>query len=1530
MARAIDQKIVQMKMDDSDFTSKVKSVLSRFTELNSGFNKLNSANVSGAANGIGAIGTKAGMSASEMSKLASSVDFIASKFTVLGQIGQAAIANITNRMIDMSSRVLKGATIQPLIDGYNEYTNKLSSINVIMNNVPGAKLIDVKNTLAELNKYADQTIYSFEDMTSNMGTFTAAGVSLEDSATAIQGIGNLAASSGSNTQQMSMAMYQLSQALAAGKVGLQDWNSVVNAGMGGQKFQKALSATAKELGHGRNEAVSFRDSLQDGWLTSEVLLKTLAKFKDDKSMQTAATQVKSFGDLVDTTAEGLGSAWAQVWENILGDSSEAPKLWTGVANAIQKPIQAMDNYNKSTSKAFHDLGGRDAIIGALTNLFSSLAKILGTVAKAFGEIFPPATGKQLTDMAKGFEKFTEGLKVSDGTLRNIHDIFKAFFNTIKIGINIVKMVTGVLVGLIPPGIPGMILNVLGTFARFILALEAGKVKIPGVTGALDLLHRGFLKVNDILKESGNVFDAFVSIVKDAIPALESFASKVLNKLGQAFDIVKSKIKGVFSGGDSLDLSTIFAAGSLGGIALFVKKMSGAFEDLTEFFKKGGPLQGIIGSAKSMLGGLTDALNTFTTSVKVKSILLISGAMLALAAALKILASIDAKDVFKALEMLGVMLLAMNISLNSLGKMTGSVARAMAAAVALNALALAINEIAIAVYAFGKMSPDTLIQGIVGITTVLIPMVAALEILSKQSTKSVASAAALILLATAVDMIAVAIAGLAMLPADGALQGVASISAIILVLGAFVKIVDKAKFSMGTAASVVALSVAINLMAAPIIALGLIDYMAVVQGLTAMAGILIELGAFVTIVNGLKMGTVAVQMLALSAALVVITGVIFALGSMSMEQLIQGLTGLAGALIIMAAAVNLMRGSLAGAAAMTVLAVALNIMMIPLMAFANMNVVQIVSSLTMLAGVFVVLGVAAYALGPVAPALLILSAAVALLGVGLLGVGVGLAAFATGLLALAGMGAGAILALGTTINGLLDILIAMVPKLVELGVQLVEGFVLGITEEIPTVVQALLEMVINLLETLDAYLPEVIDRFINLMENIVMEITGRIPDIVQTMTTFIVTLAVSLAQALGDNAYTIINAGVQLMIKLINAMAQAIRDNQDEIVQAMMGALEALLEAVITALQQVLTALFGWIPGFKGMMSSAGSQAKDALRDAFGIDETAKGKAQGAVDGVAGKSGDMNAAGQKLAQSGMAGLATMNANGKGSEKGQDFANGIGGKSGLVNGAGSKLSQSGVAGANTGNFNGTGSTKGSDFAGGLRGKGGEANGAGSHLASRAKDGAGSQSLEGVGSDAGNGFARGISSVGGAVWNAAASLAQKAMDAIKKTQNSHSPSKETAKLGSYFGQGYTNGIDDQASNVVSSAQSMVSAALGVVAQSGKDINQALEDNLNLQPTITPVIDGSGMSYAGSFGATLEPSGSYLYGQNGQNGQGFGGDTNYQTEYNVNVYPTNDMTEAGIHQMANGIVDAIKSDDTLNRTVSNMVIKTTVKGTN
>lgn len=356
MSRTIDERVVSMQFDNKQFEANVKTSLSTLEKLKQ------SLHLTGASKGLDDVNAAA--KRFSLSPIGSAVESVSAKFSALQVMAVTALANITNSAVNAGKRITSALTIEPIRSGFQEYETQLNAVQTILANTQskGKTLDDVNAALDELNLYADKTIYNFTEMTRNIGTFTAAGVDLDKSVSSIKGIANLAAVSGSTSQQASTAMYQLSQALAAGKVQLMDWNSVVNAGMGGQLFQDALKRTAKQMGKNVDAMIekygSFRESLTQGeWLTAEVLTETLTQLSGAYSEAdliakgytreqakeiselaetavNAATKVKTFTQLVDTLKEAAQSGWTSTWELIVGDFEEAKELWTNISDVI--------------------------------------------------------------------------------------------------------------------------------------------------------------------------------------------------------------------------------------------------------------------------------------------------------------------------------------------------------------------------------------------------------------------------------------------------------------------------------------------------------------------------------------------------------------------------------------------------------------------------------------------------------------------------------------------------------------------------------------------------------------------------------------------------------------------------------------------------------------------------------------------------------------------------------------------------------------------------------------------------------------------------------------------------------------------------------------------------------------------------------------------------------------------------------------------------------------------------------------------
>ena len=479
MSATIDERVVEMRFDNKHFESNVATSMSTLDKLKQ---KLN---LSGASKGLEEI--ESASKKVNMSGLGGVVESVSAKFSAMQVIGITALANITNQAINAGKRIAAALTIDPIKSGFQEYETQINSVQTILANTSskGATIDDVNAALDELNKYADLTIYNFTEMTRNIGTFTAAGVDLKTSVNAIQGIANLAAVSGSTSQQASTAMYQLSQALASGTVKLMDWNSVVNAGMGGEVFQNALKKTSELLGTGAEAAIdaegSFRESLKTGWLTSEVLTETLRKFttsgaaeyvanftglskelvdttlestdawgdetdaidkaaealanksgknKDEiksvlemaKTAQDAATKVKTFTQLFDVLKEAAQSGWSQTWRIIIGDFEEAKALITPISDILTGFINRMSDWRNNILE------------GALTNKFSaSWASILEKLSNAGLVNIDGITNpfKKIVDIIDGIGGITKTFdRINDG-VNGVTGGFKTAIGTVE-------------------------------------------------------------------------------------------------------------------------------------------------------------------------------------------------------------------------------------------------------------------------------------------------------------------------------------------------------------------------------------------------------------------------------------------------------------------------------------------------------------------------------------------------------------------------------------------------------------------------------------------------------------------------------------------------------------------------------------------------------------------------------------------------------------------------------------------------------------------------------------------------------------------------------------------------------------------------------------------------------------------------------------------------------------------------------------------------------------------------------------------
>lgn len=1408
MSRPIDDRIVRMRLENSDFKSKVTQTVGIFGKLVGSMSKVKDVDLSKSAKDMNNINDAAKQT--KMDKLVDGVTNVSSKFSALGIVAITALQNITNRVVDAGLQMAKSFTVKPIMDGFSEYELKMKSIQTIMSNTQGkSSLQDVTGVLDELNVYADKTIYNFAEMTKNIGTFTAAGVGLNDSAIAIKGIANLAAASGSNSEQASTAMYQLSQALSTGSVKLQDWNSVVNAGMGGKLFQDALLKTADNMGIANSGAENFRESLQEGWLSTEVLLATLKEFSEDQSMLDAATKVRTFTQLVDTAGEAVGSGWAQTWEIVFGNFEEAGVMWTNANNAISGPIEASSNARNKILQDLVNLGARVSVINSVSNAFKALMQMVGLVQKAFHEVFPPVTAEMLMKLIKNVEIFSNKLLLNEETANKVKEVFKGLFSILSIGWSIIKLVGEAFKSLIPAGVGGSVLDLLVRVSKLI---------------------QEFDKSLKSTKDTSKGFKDFGKTVDDIFEKIKKFTSSV----GSIMEVVGRGVKMIANalapfvkaiGGAIKDLAGSFNTQDLlnGGlmVALFLaaKKIKGIAGSFEGFIDKIIDSVGGFEEAFGLFGKLGDSLSALTLSVKVGTLVKIATAVGILAVSIKLLAGIPAVDISKALMAITVVLVLLSKSLVSIGAAGVGIKAALTASVVLPALATAILIMAGAMKVMASMDADDLSRGLLGLAGTVTILVTALKIMGKNSGSIAVSSLQLLALATSVVILASAVKKLSEIKSTSLAKAVGALGVILLELAVFLKIVDGSRLSPASGIAVAAVAGSIIIMVVAIERISAIPVKQLVKGLGVIGIILAEIAIFVKLTSGAKTIGAAVSMTIIAGAIQLLIKPLQQLAAMSVKQLIKGLGALGIVLGEVVLAMRFASGGIGGALAITAVAVAINLLVPPLQALGNMSLKQLAKGLGTLAVALGLIAIAANLIGiPGSLALLSLAAAIGALGLAALGVGIGLSAFATALTVLANMTASNVETIMKALGGILKGLIELIPLMVEAIVVFVTEMAKAIVIMAPVLARAGLELLFQLLTIMVEYIPK----------------------LAQVGTDVII----ALIDAFTENIPRLVDKGVEAVVKLVNGMANGLREHKQEIVDAVLNITEAILETIITALVEVIGVLFGWIPGVKEATKTMGEGATTALRDAFGIKDVGDGKSKeftGAIDANKALAGT---AGENLGIAAKDGAAKTNMTPEGAKAGGLFNTGLGNQSGNIHNTGNSLGIAAKDGAGGVDLSGTGNSAGTAFSSGLGNAAGPTKDAGTNIANKGKEGAGSVDMDDTGKNFGEGFAGGIDSKQDRVNKASTSLGSLAKSALEGFLKIFSPSRVMRKDGGFFGEGFALGIEDEGSNVADKATGLARGAVKAVSNMASQFQSAVEGTLDMAPRIKPVMDMSNMN--------------------------------------------------------------------------------------
>ena len=918
MSTTVDERVVEMRFDNKQFEQNIQTSLSSLDKLKK------SLNLEGAAKGLETVNDAANKCSGNMSPLSNAVETVRVRFSALEVMAITALQNITNSALAAGKNFVSAFTIDPIKTGFEEYETQINAVQTILANTSskGTTLDQVNNALDELNHYADMTIYNFTEMTRNIGTFTAAGVDLDTSVAAIKGIANLAAVSGSNSQQASTAMYQLSQALAAGTVKLQDWNSVVNAGMGGQVFQDALKETAKVHGIAIDEMIkdegSFRETLSKGWLTSDILTETLAKFTGDlnedqlrtmgyaddqiksimemgKTANDAATKVKTFTQLFDTLKEAAQSGWTQSWEIIVGDFEEAKELLTEVSDTFSAVINASADARNKMLQDWKDLGGRTMMIEAVKNVFEGLVSVAKPVREAFNEIFPPMTGKQLAEITERIRDLTAKFKMGEESSKNLKNTFKGVFAVLDIVGQAFKAVAGgvgELIGLFLPAGNG-VLSLTGSFGEYL-------VKLDETVKKTDIFGKAVSTVVDIVK-------TVITFVKTAGEKVKEFGKAAGEKFDfPGFELFHSFLERVH---DRMAQIGDGAGKMKSGVIVAFEMMGEALEKC-KFLKV---MEALWTAVKVIAGGIADAVGTMMGTLAEKlgnadfsGVLDILNSIAVGGIALSV--SKFLKSVTEPLEGLNGVLEGVTGILDGVRGCFEAYQTNLKAGTLLK-IGAAIALLAGSIVAISMIDSDKLSASLGAITVLFANLLGAMAIFNKISSdtgKVSKACTAMIAMSVAVSILAGALKKVSDLDWGELARGLVGIAGLTTIVVASSKaMASSQKQVMKGATSLIIFGAAIKILASACEDLSKLQWDELGRGLTGVGVLFAEIAVFLRVAKfNEKMISTATGIVILSAAMKVLASACKDFGQMEWSEIGKGLAGIGGLLAELAVFTNL--------------------------------------------------------------------------------------------------------------------------------------------------------------------------------------------------------------------------------------------------------------------------------------------------------------------------------------------------------------------------------------------------------------------------------------------------------------------------------------------------------------------------------------------------------------------------------------------------------------------------------------------------
>ena len=1154
MSKTIDEKVVEMRFDNSQFERNVATSMSTIDKLK------RSLKFDGISKGIEDISDSANRI--DFSGFSNAIDSVQMKFSALEVMAVTALANITNSAVNAGLKLAKSLTIDPISTGWSKYNTKNQSVATMV--AQGYDIETVNSQLERLNWFTDETSYDFTQMVANIAKFTATGKDLDESVTAMEGIANWAALSGQNANTASHAMYQLSQAMGAGVMRLEDYKSIQNVSMDTDEFrQKALDAavalgTLKKnaddtysslVGKANNFTKSqFATSLTQGaWFTSDVMMSVFQDYSkavdqiydyatekgitasqaikeldgqiDAFSLKgfKAAQEARTFDDAINSARDAVSSGWLNTFELIFGNTERATSTWTDLAEMMFDIFAEPGNTRNELLSQWSELGGQKALIESLIGIVGQFKDMLDILGEAWSNVFPPMTAERLVEITENFRDFVQS--ISDFLQKhrdNLVSTFQGLFSVLRIikdalkGVwTVVQSILGNSESLVPT-----LLEFTGSLGEMVTSLsksiEEGNIFVT--IGE---------KIGGVLKWLTGLFSGASPHIKNIFSAIgqgATFVSKVLSKLF-------SNIKG--------DVPKLINSLSIASISVFIGKALSSIEKPLQIFGD------IKGSIVGVLDGVRDALSSWKTSIDAKSLLTISISIGILAGSLMLISSIESDKLMKSVVAIGALMTELGLFLKLFSGFGG-----------------------------GIKGLGTIAVAMVGISTSVLILASAMKTLSK-------------------------------IPEDDLGRSIVALVAVMATLTATARAFPQKKM-LGIGLAMVGVATAVVILAGAMKIFQTLQWEDIAKGIVAIGGSLGVLALFLTAMNDNIKGAFALTIAA--GALITLSLALKIFQTLQWEDIAKGIAAIGGSLGVLALFLTAMNDNIKGAFALTIVAGSLIILGTALKILSSIPFTSMLVALVALAGTFAVLGLAGAILTPVIPTILGLAGALALVGVAILAFGAGLALTGAGLTAIAAGLTALALASTAGVNALITVVSAIVTGIIQAILDGITSLVVTISETLPLIVTTILDLITSILTAIDENGPMIFEKVLSIITGLLEAIANNIQPIVEAGIEIVLGLIRGISEKMDDIA----QAGFDLLISFIDGLSKAIDENFTDLLNSVLNLITTIIDSVVEFLTGGAVTDFcasgkavieGFIKGMGDMIDAVVQKAKDIAKAA---------------------------------------------------------------------------------------------------------------------------------------------------------------------------------------------------------------------------------------------------------------------------------------------------------------------------------------------